>query len=51
MYITCPLQENFEKRNVKRFENGYVKDTWLSVDIQDFVKIDGIVTDIQEGVT
>ena len=45
-----PIKEKVKKIEVNRMRNGYIVDTLTSVDIQEIVKIGGVVIKIYEGV-
>ena len=45
-----PVKEREKKIEINRMRNGYIKDTLISVDIQEVVKIGGKVIEIYEGV-
>ena len=45
-----PIKEKEKKIEIIRMRNGYIIDTLTSVDIQEIVKIGGIVDEIYEGV-
>ena len=45
-----PVKEKVNKIEINRTRNGYIKQVLTSVDIQEFVKIGGIIINIYEGV-
>ena len=45
-----PVKKRVNKMEIIRMRNGYITDTLISVDIQEFVKIGGRVIGIYEGV-